>query len=319
MPKPPGPTRRAAGLTEGCADEHETGVKTTAPHVANCPRSRGPDKGAAHGGDAEKDAVDAGEGEKCDADAKSPDGAPLRVGNIIDVPVSNLRAHLICSLCKGYFRDPHTVADCLHTFCRSCLILFLWKEKRCCPTCNGRLGPDPFNPSTTGECAREIVPDHTLRDIVNKIFPEMKAQEDEEERTFYSQRGIELKPEYLQEERARKRAGRKYHHSPTKKMNDAMDVRLEPDSHPPHSHQKMMPLREPHLLLTGSAKISTLKKYLVQKLGLKDTKGSIEILCNGDPVGNELSLTFIFRTRWLFAPKEEVFTLNYRLEEEGHA
>jgi len=31
---------------------------------------------------------------------------------------------------------------------------------------------------------------------VNKIFPYLKEKEDEDERKFYEQRGIELKPEY---------------------------------------------------------------------------------------------------------------------------
>jgi hypothetical protein len=57
-----------------------------------------------------------------------------RIGSSIDFPLSNLRPHLICSLCEGYFRDPYTVADCLHTFCRSCLILFFRQGMRCCPT-----------------------------------------------------------------------------------------------------------------------------------------------------------------------------------------
>ena len=52
----------------------------------------------------------------------------------VDFPVSNLRNHLICPLCKGYFRDPYTVADCLHSFCRSCLILTFRLGHRRCPT-----------------------------------------------------------------------------------------------------------------------------------------------------------------------------------------
>ena len=39
----------------------------------------------------------------------------------------------------------------------------------------------------------------------------------------------------------------------------------------------------------------------------------IELLCNGDPMGDELSLTFILRTRWFSTKK--VLTLKYRLEE----
>lgn len=29
-----------------------------------------------------------------------------------------------CSLCSGYFVDATTVIDCLHTFCKSCLLKY---------------------------------------------------------------------------------------------------------------------------------------------------------------------------------------------------
>ena len=41
----------------------------------------------------------------------------------------------------------------------------------------------------------------------------------------------------------------------------------------------------------------------------------IEILCHGDPMGDELSLTFITRTRWFYM--DQMLTLKYRLEGEG--
>ncbi|CAM9855348.1 unnamed protein product, partial [Chrysoparadoxa australica] len=33
----------------------------------------------------------------------------------------DLNPFLTCSLCKGYLRDPHTVTECVHTFCKSCI------------------------------------------------------------------------------------------------------------------------------------------------------------------------------------------------------
>ena len=105
----------------------------------------------------------------------------------------------------------------------------------------------------------------------------------------------------------------------------------------------MPPLQRPVIRTSGRLKIVSIKKYLVQRLGLKDTQSSvrllddvivfsfidrfvlmttsllilsrqIEILCNGDVVGNEHSLTFILRTCW-FAP-DKMLTLNYRLMEK---
>ncbi|KAL7535694.1 hypothetical protein ACHAXR_012398 [Thalassiosira sp. AJA248-18] len=185
---------------------------------------------------------------------------------------------------------------------------------------NIRLGPDPFHTSTSIQ-SREVVPDRTLQEVVNKIFPWLKAKEEEEERDFYVQRGIELKPEYVQDGKAHHGRDRGRSSSGKTKnvaigsMDDMLDLHMEPDGQPPYSHQRLPQLRRPKLCMSGRAKIITIKKYLVQKLGLKDSKNSIEILCNGDRMGDELSLTFISRTRWFSSNK--CLSLKYRLEEEN--
>jgi len=144
----------------------------------------------------------------------------------------------------------------------------------------------------------------------------MKAKEEEEERIFYAQRGIEWKPEYAQEEKVHDERGSEPVNVPRiKAANDMVELHFEPDGQPPHAHQRLPPLRNSLLCMSGRTKIISLKKYVSQKLGMKDSKNLIEVLCNGDPMGDELSLTFIFRTRWFLTNK--VLTLKYRLEEEN--
>ena len=202
------------------------------------------------------------------------------------------------------------------------------------------------------------MPDRKLQEIVHKIFPWMKAQEEEEERNFYLRRGIELKPEYQQSQQTEAATGvivgtthkknkRNYDARVDESavanttmsmvtMNDQIDVQLDPDITPPHPYQQLPPLRNARISISGRAKINTLKKYLIMKLGLKDTSIStlsskvvsstssptmIELTCNGDTMDDELTLTYILRTKWLTSNK--VLTLKYRLlhrggeEEEG--
>ena len=56
--------------------------------------------------------------------------------------VKDLNTHLVCSLCDGYFREAHTVPDCLHTFCKCCLFKEFakkaLKDAKNCPTCKVR-------------------------------------------------------------------------------------------------------------------------------------------------------------------------------------
>jgi hypothetical protein len=199
----------------------------------------------------------------------------------------------------------------------------------------------------------------------------MKAQEEDEERNFYLHRGIELKPEYqttfhskqqqmAQQQteaageitvRTNKKNKRNNDDADTHvddddgdtnamqstasmavKNDDQIDVQLNPDITPPHAYQQLPPLKNARITISSRAKIGTLKKYLIMKLGLKDTCCSIavstkavplsssssptmsELTCNGETLEDELTLTFILRTKWFTSNK--VLTLKYRLLHE---
>ena len=51
-----------------------------------------------------------------------------------------LNQHLVCTLCMGYFADATTIIECLHTFCRDC-ILQHFHEAHTCPQCGNRTRP----------------------------------------------------------------------------------------------------------------------------------------------------------------------------------
>ena len=54
------------------------------------------------------------------------------------------------------------------------------------------------------------------------------------------------------------------------------------------------------LFRSGHLKIGQLKSYLVAKVeSLQIVPESLDILCQGNKLGNELSLTFVKRTIWL--------------------
>jgi hypothetical protein len=117
------------------------------------------------------------------------------------------------------------------------------------------------------------------------------------------------------------------------KNDDQIDVLLNPDITPPHAYQQLPPLKNARITISSRATIGTLKKYLIMKLGLKDTCCSItasksklvslsssssspsptmiELTCNGETMEDELTLTFILRTKWFTSNK--VLTLKYRL------
>ena len=104
----------------------------------------------------------------------------------ITFSLSTVHDYLICELCDGYYRDPYTITDCLHTFCKSCL--FCAVECGCyeCPSpgCKVYLGKDPLRMVEE----RNAVSDRGLQEFIDRIvFPDIVEQEQEEEKKFYEQ------------------------------------------------------------------------------------------------------------------------------------
>ena len=112
----------------------------------------------------------------------------------IRLPLKDLNELLTCNLCKGYYRDAHTILECMHTFCKSCVLShFETNNIRGtiqCPQCETKLG-------LYGHVTGKMIYDRDLQSIVDKIFPKFALEEKLEEIKFYASRGIELKSETI--------------------------------------------------------------------------------------------------------------------------
>lgn len=73
---------------------------------------------------------------------------------------------LKCPLCTGIFRTPTIINECMHTFCRSCIIKYINKngKQRCnCPVCGTGLGGRPME---------SLKYHHSISSIIEILFPE---------------------------------------------------------------------------------------------------------------------------------------------------
>ncbi|XP_043233324.1 polycomb complex protein BMI-1-B-like [Amphibalanus amphitrite] len=102
--------------------------------------------------------------------AERPGGRP-RLGD--------LRSHITCVLCAGYFIDATTIVECLHTFCRSCILCHL-ESSSCCPVCAGTIH------RTKGSSSLRA--DATLQTLVYKMVPDLFSQEMQQRRDFYEEK-----------------------------------------------------------------------------------------------------------------------------------
>ncbi|XP_043481389.1 probable serine/threonine-protein kinase nek3 [Leptopilina heterotoma] len=85
--------------------------------------------------------------------------------------VKDLNEHIICPLCRGYFVDATTLVECLHSFCRGCIVRRLSNGVRACPVCNVPTLPPLFS-------------DIRLQRLVYLIVPGLFRSESEKRRHF---------------------------------------------------------------------------------------------------------------------------------------
>ncbi|RHY18632.1 hypothetical protein DYB25_004844 [Aphanomyces astaci] len=91
------------------------------------------------------------------------------------VNTTDLNPHFICTLCHGYFRQPYTIRECIHTFCKSCIFKYIVSGVgNQCPICQLEFGTYPLQ-------------DHVMEGLVKKLFPQLDLQDKEDEEQFYAE------------------------------------------------------------------------------------------------------------------------------------
>uniref|UniRef100_A0A3Q4ANM2 RING-type domain-containing protein n=1 Tax=Mola mola TaxID=94237 RepID=A0A3Q4ANM2_MOLML len=78
------------------------------------------------------------------------------------IKITELNPHLMCVLCGGYFIDATTIIECLHSFCKMCIVRYLETSKYC-PICDVQVHKT--------KPLLNIRSDKTLQDIVYKLVP----------------------------------------------------------------------------------------------------------------------------------------------------
>uniref|UniRef100_A0A0A9W5V3 Polycomb complex protein BMI-1 n=1 Tax=Lygus hesperus TaxID=30085 RepID=A0A0A9W5V3_LYGHE len=99
------------------------------------------------------------------------------------IKVTEVNPHLICVLCRGYYIDATTIIECLHSFCKTCIVKYLHTNKYC-PICDVQV--HKTSPLLN------IRSDKTLQNIVYKLVPSLFKSEMDRRVEFYRQH-----PEHL--------------------------------------------------------------------------------------------------------------------------
>lgn len=101
----------------------------------------------------------------------------------LTLPLSQFFPYIRCGLCCGFLIDATTITECLHTFCKSCIVKHFCSSYKC-PTCS--IVVHQTQP------LYNIRPDRQLQDIVYKMVPYLEDSERDRMCNFYKERGLAL-------------------------------------------------------------------------------------------------------------------------------
>ncbi|XP_072883213.1 polycomb group RING finger protein 6 isoform X2 [Hemitrygon akajei] len=113
-------------------------------------------------------------------DDDSYEGTERRAESIC---LADVNPYILCPICRGYFIDATTITECLHTFCKSCIVKHFDNSNRC-PKCNIIVHQT--------QPLYNIRLDRKLQDIVYKLVPNLESSEKRRLHEFYRERGLEV-------------------------------------------------------------------------------------------------------------------------------
>ncbi|OQS06587.1 hypothetical protein THRCLA_01380 [Thraustotheca clavata] len=222
------------------------------------------------------------------------------------VDSSSVNAYFTCPLCKGYFRQPYTIRECIHTFCKSCIFKYIvTQDKRACPVCQGTFGTFPL--SGTKRKPPEIVQDHVMEGLVKKLFPSLDTQDAKEEKAFYIKHNIPIKAGVVLEPKAKETKFKRLKGNPIKIV---LRPKLDKLPIPADGAHR----RKPYTFgweITERYRVFDVKICLSKMLGKRGVEiepNDLQVYCNDQLLGTEHTLIFIQKTVW---KKQEPLLFEY--------
>ena len=252
--------------------------------------------------------------------------------------LAGVSPHLTCSLCNKLFTDAHTIRECLHTFCKTCVDSHI-DEFRNCPECGIKV--------RTGAADAPIRSDRALQSLVDKINAVLKERggDEEEDEDEEGESSLHMASPENKERAARKTLSTLV----AREGGHALRISLTPvpqeqpvgtgddpsqgaasasratspgsaDSRavsptaksPNRTHSPK--LRRTRLAVSDRVTIFHLKQFLAAALGVRSVK-QVEVLCVGAALGDDMSLEYVLKTHWRGHAHDELLALHYQMRE----
>jgi polycomb group RING finger protein 3 len=215
----------------------------------------------------------------------------------------SINPHLTCPLCDGYFRDCHTIPECMHSFCKSCLYKYIANGSRACPTCRVDLGGQPHT---------AVVFDGPLQTLVDKIYPSLVVQDMADEEEYY--RALALEDKRKRSKVAKSASGAVKGNDNNKSNNDEDEqiiIKVAPEQNI-SKYEELPSLVRPTLKTPVSTTISKLQKFIWKRLVKQDVQieqDYIRMRCLGNDLDTNMLLGDVRTKYW--GEADEGITITY--------
>uniref|UniRef100_A0A3Q0S454 Polycomb group ring finger 5a n=1 Tax=Amphilophus citrinellus TaxID=61819 RepID=A0A3Q0S454_AMPCI len=198
--------------------------------------------------------------------------------------VRDFNHFITCYLCRGYLIKPTTVTECLHTFCKSCIVQH-FEESNDCPKCGIQV--HETNP------LEMLRLDNTLEEIIFKLVPGLRESEFARwcPRLAVPDAGGEGGDCGGNEADG---AGEDDYHRSDPQIAICLDCLRNTGQ---SGESTVTDLMKRFIRCSSRVTVGTIKKFLSLKLKLPSSY-ELDVLCNGEIMGRDHTLEFIYMTRW---------------------
>uniref|UniRef100_A0A8C5AYN2 Polycomb group RING finger protein 1 n=1 Tax=Gadus morhua TaxID=8049 RepID=A0A8C5AYN2_GADMO len=218
---------------------------------------------------------------------------PLRNEEEVKLKIKELNEHIVCYLCAGYFIDATTITECLHTFCKSCIVKYLQTSKYC-PMCNIKIHET--------QPLLNLKLDRVMQDIVFKLVPGLQESEDQRIKEFYQSRGLERVVQPSGDDAMPDSTGLPYtsfDHSKAHfyRYDEQVSLCLERHSstHPGKDKNKLT-LQQKFVRCSVRAEVRHLRKVLCHRLNVE--KHQVQMLFNNESLPDHMTMKRLWLSHW---------------------
>ncbi|XP_057307117.1 polycomb group protein Psc-like [Hydractinia symbiolongicarpus] len=219
------------------------------------------------------------------------------------IKIRSLNPHLVCLLCAGYFVDTTTIVECLHTFCKSCIVRYLQTRKHC-PACGILIHET--------EPLSKLKLDRTMQDVVAKLLPHVVEDERKREAEFYAK----INNVKLKDKRKVVAAKPDYdfsNFSNSHRYDNQINICLELDKKYTNIGEiELSPLHDKYVLCSSRAQIIHLKKIIQRFYEQLQTTHQLFLTCDGVFLNSDENLRQVFIIHWKRKPQPMILHYSFR-------